>query len=217
MESDSTTTLDKVEVHGSPFPHLTVADFLSAEDSESVLAWLEGFDGWTSKSEQHYKSDVHHFPGGNIPADLQGILTPDKLARVRTLMEQSFGVRFQSDYFLLANRYVPGDGTAVHSDFNPDKSHKYFFTHRLIAYFNRSWEPSDGGVLGLFASENPSSLAAQYNPVHNTAAGMAMGTSSYHAVSALRQGIRYCLIFSFTTESGEYQESLEAPRSLTGA
>lgn len=198
----------RAEVHASPFPHLTVTDLLAPEDAEAVLGWLERFDGWTSKSDQHYKSDVHHFAVDRLPEDLAAVLTPDKLAAVRDLMETSFGVRFRPDYFLLANRYVPGDGTAVHSDFNPDTSHPYFFTHRLIAYYNRSWEEADGGVLGLFAGQDPASLAVQHPPLHNTAAGMAMSESSFHAVSALRGGLRYCLIFSFATEDLRYQRTL---------
>ncbi|MFF7381988.1 2OG-Fe(II) oxygenase [Streptomyces griseoluteus] len=202
------TDTTKVDVRTAPFPHLTVTDLFGSEDAEAVLGWLERFDGWTSKSEQHYKSDVHHFAADSLPEDLAAVLTQDKLSHVRDLMESSFKVRFRPDHFLLANRYVPGDGTAVHSDFNPDTSHKYFFTHRLIAYFNRSWEEADGGILGLFDSQESTSPAVQYPPLHNTAAGMAMSESSFHAVGALRGGLRYCLIFSFTTEDLQYQRSL---------
>jgi Rps23 Pro-64 3,4-dihydroxylase Tpa1-like proline 4-hydroxylase len=72
--------------------------------------------------------------------------------------------------------YGPGAQLGPHPDL-PDK----IVTH--VLYFNRSWNPADGGCLSILRSANPLDLAAEIVPVVGNSAIIVRSDKSWHAVS----------------------------------
>jgi hypothetical protein len=190
-----------------PFPHAAFDCFLDEEEAAVGLDWLKNECPWREREEEHYRSSNWHLDPAHLPSPLDVILSREKREEIRTAMERIFGVRLSPSLSLQANKYVAGDGTAVHSDYDPAKrSGQYFFTHRLLWYLNDGWTEEQGGLLGLFEPDS-SEPVVLVEPRHNSGAAMAMSDRSLHAVSAQVTGVRYALVFSYTTESGEYQTS----------
>jgi hypothetical protein len=68
-------------------------------------------------------------------------------------------------------------------------------------------EPGDGSVVHNDYFENPLNHLFFFTHrliVYNTGAAMAMGPRSFHAVSAITEGTRYSLCFSFTNADHRY-------------
>ena len=72
--------------------------------------------------------------------------------------------------------YGPGASLGAHPDL-PDK----LVTH--VLYFNRSWNPADGGCLSILRSPNPADMAAEIVPVVGNSAVIVRSDNSWHAVS----------------------------------
>jgi Rps23 Pro-64 3,4-dihydroxylase Tpa1-like proline 4-hydroxylase len=72
--------------------------------------------------------------------------------------------------------YGPGASLGPHPDL-PDK----IVTH--VLYFNRSWNPADGGCLSILRSANPADVAAEIVPIVGNSVVIVRADNSWHAVS----------------------------------
>jgi SM-20-related protein len=77
--------------------------------------------------------------------------------------------------------YGPGCSLGAHRDL-PEK----LVTH--VLYFNRSWNTSEGGCLGILHSKNSADLAAEVIPVVGNSAVIVRSDESWHAVSPVAHG-----------------------------
>lgn len=183
-----------------PFRYARWDRLLPDNLSQKALAYIREEANWIRKDAEHYRSDVRHLDIGALPPGLAEVLNDDVRSRIRYAVEETFGVVFEPDYYLMVNRYHPGDGTEVHTDW-VDRGNRgeYYFTHRLIWYLNGDWTEECGGLLGLFSGPSRRDLCEVIPPVHNSAVAITTSPSSYHAVSESR-GMRYAIIFSFVAQ-----------------
>jgi Rps23 Pro-64 3,4-dihydroxylase Tpa1-like proline 4-hydroxylase len=72
--------------------------------------------------------------------------------------------------------YGPGGSLGAHRDL-PEK----LVTH--VLYFNRSWNPADGGCLSVLRSADPADLVAEIAPIVGHSAVIIRSENSWHAVS----------------------------------
>lgn len=72
--------------------------------------------------------------------------------------------------------YGPGGSLGPHRDL-PEK----IATH--VLYFNRSWNPTQGGCLNILRSSEPSDVAAEIPPIAGTSSVLIRSHNSWHAVS----------------------------------
>jgi hypothetical protein len=77
--------------------------------------------------------------------------------------------------------YGPGANLGPHPDLE-DK----IVTH--IIYFNRGWNPGDGGCLEILRSSDPGDVAARVEPLVGNSAVVVRSESSWHAVSRVVDG-----------------------------
>jgi SM-20-related protein len=77
--------------------------------------------------------------------------------------------------------YAPGGSLGPHCDL-PEK----LVTH--VLYFNRSWNPADGGCLSILGSSDPSDLVAEVPPLVGHSAVIVRSENSWHAVSKVLGG-----------------------------
>lgn len=203
------TTAALSERHAEPFPHLVIDGVLAGGLADDILAWMETTASWVSREERFYRSDNIHFSPGNVPAELAPLLSACPRRELRLALEEHFRHRFQPTVHVSANRYRPGQGTLIHTDFVPGHLERdpFFFTHRFLIYFLRGWDAGCGGALGLFTSADPAGLTKTIKPIHNRGVGLVIGPRSYHAVAAVNDGERYTVNICLRSATGEYETS----------
>lgn len=72
--------------------------------------------------------------------------------------------------------YGPGGSLGPHRDL-PEK----LVTH--VLYFNRSWNPTDGGCLSVLRSADPADVVAEIAPLVGHSSVVVRSENSWHAVS----------------------------------
>jgi Rps23 Pro-64 3,4-dihydroxylase Tpa1-like proline 4-hydroxylase len=112
-------------------------------------------------------------------------------------MAELFGVDLSPRVDITAHKLIPGQRIRIHNDFIPGAE-----THRLLMHFNRRWQDDNGGLFLLFNSADPADIHKIFRPVHNSAVGFAITTTSYHAVSTVHTGERFTLVYSFYEQQG---------------
>lgn len=111
---------------------------------------------------------------------------------LRRNVEQLFGVSLSSKVDISAHKLVGAQVIKIHNDYIPGQE-----THRVLIQLNRGWEEANGGILMIFSNRNPESLASAFLPLNNSAFAFEISPKSYHAVSTIKYGERYTIVFSF--------------------
>ncbi|MFC5775868.1 cyclophane-containing peptide 2OG-Fe(II) oxygenase YhhC [Ectobacillus antri] len=197
---------ENIQRFSEPFTHFNVQEVLSHEEADRILTWLETTDMFIPRKEQFYRSSAFHLSPENTPNEVADFFSIENLSAIKVKVEDIFGVKFEDRFTISANKYLPGQGTLIHTDYvKPGFRDQFFFTHRFLLYLNRGWKEKDGGSLGIFNTPNPEDLSKVIHPIHNTGVGLAINQKSYHAVEAVHSGERYTLNFTFLSVSGEHQ------------
>ena len=96
-----------------------------------------------------------------------------------------------------AHKLLPGQTIRVHNDHRPRGE-----THRLLVQLNRGWDDEQGGLLLLFGSAAADDVRRILRPTHRSATAFEISPKSFHAVSTIRRGERYTLVYSFRAAHG---------------
>jgi Rps23 Pro-64 3,4-dihydroxylase Tpa1-like proline 4-hydroxylase len=91
-----------------------------------------------------------------------------------------------------AHKLLPGQTIRIHNDYVEGGE-----SHRLLIQLNRGWTDSQGGLLMLFDSSRIDDVRRVIRPLHASATAFAISAKSFHAVSTIRGGERYTLVYSF--------------------
>ena len=91
-----------------------------------------------------------------------------------------------------AHRLTPGQVIRVHNDYIAGAE-----THRLLIQLNAGWATAQGGLLMLFEEEDVASVRNVILPVHGSGFAFEISPRSFHAVSEIRNGERYTLVYTF--------------------
>ncbi|WP_394830036.1 2OG-Fe(II) oxygenase [Pendulispora rubella] len=194
-----------------PFRHVVVPEVLRPGAARETLAWLESTNLFARREDPRRRYAQFQIEAVELPAEMpriRDVLGPESLDDLRGALEVLFGVRFQRRCACLVMRCLAGDSMTIHRDYHRRAgADRYIPTHSFLLYLNAAWRPDDGGELGLFRSEDPADIAVTVAPIHNSGIGIAIGPKSFHAVSPIKQGSRYCINFGFITESDRYQDA----------
>ena len=196
------------QLSSSPFRHFIVDRVFEPVAANMLLAWLEGLDQeWLDHEKAFYRNSNYHLSPDRLNGAALDVLGGHGIEVVRRRIEELFEQRFEPNCHVSANRYTAGQGTLIHTDFDPNGRGEdpFFFTHRFLVYLNRGWSPGQGGVLGLFESPDSTVPSAAIEPVHNRGVGLAIGPRSHHAVAAVKGAQRFTLNFCFRSLTGDYE------------
>lgn len=197
------TRLPLIEFSGvnkfnTPYRYFCVNKFFNPKFSEELLGFLEGTTQFVSAKGDFYEQTMFPFTNQVMPTNLVDLLSIENTEIIRKNAEFAFETRFQENFIITAHRLLPGQETKIHNDYlEKPEQYKYGFTHRIIVYLNRTWSNKDGGLLGIYSTNNYDDLVTRIEPIHNTAVGLAFGPNSYHDVGKVIQGERYTVNFSF--------------------
>lgn len=177
-------------VSDTPFRHSSFGICLTHETGEVVLAWLESDAPWSLKRTEFYEQ--YEFSCLDSSSRVAAFLTsPAVLSLVRTEMRAVFGREFHADIGVVCHKLLSGQRIGIHNDYLLGEE-----THRLIVQLNRDMSDEDGGFLMLFGSGDASDVRRVLRPRHLSGFAFEISKDSFHAVSEIRSGARYTLIYS---------------------
>jgi len=97
---------------------------------------------------------------------------------------------------ITGHKMVEGQWVGIHND-SPVRDRGRIENFRLVYYFDPAFHDEKGGRLLLFGSDNEADVIATVPPDFNSAILIELSDRSFHAVSPVRQGERYCMIVSY--------------------
>ncbi len=181
-----------VSVRMTPFPHSVTLNMFTSHFAERILLWFERDAPWRLRVESFYEQYELNLQQANPPAELRVLIADETIKRIS---DRVLGPLTQDSLFLTeanAHKLLPGQTIKIHNDYIDGME-----THRVLVQLNRNWVDESGGLLILFSGPNPNHVARVIRPMHGSAAGFEISPRSFHAVSTVRAGARYTLVYSF--------------------
>lgn len=190
----STLNFPRAAASEKPFPHARLPAAISRDLADAALSWLTTEAPWALRVEDFYVQ--HEFSLLNVP--LGGAIAPlaseGFIDDVRQGLERTFAPgRTLRLVDVNAHRLTSGQVIRVHNDFIEGAE-----THRLLIQLNAGWTAAQGGLLMLFEYEDVTSVRNVILPEHGSGFAFQISPRSFHAVSEIRSGERYTLVYTFS-------------------
>ena len=192
MSGNGIIDISEVNFSPTPFEYFSASRFFKGDFSLSLLEWLEESAPWKLVEKDFYEQYEHSFFDADLPGHLDFLTRPTSLIDVKGQIEEIFGTRLADNIDCNAHKLISGQTIRVHNDFIPGKE-----SHRLVIQLNRGWNPSDGGLLLLFNSDDPRDVHKVFAPLNDSCLAFRISPSSNHAVSTIHSGERYSVVYSF--------------------
>jgi Rps23 Pro-64 3,4-dihydroxylase Tpa1-like proline 4-hydroxylase len=177
----------------SPFPHLRIPDAISLNDADTVLTWLEQKAPWALRVEDFYQQ--HEFSLLSVQLDdvMKWLVSDQFVGEVHKVISDSFQLKRELTLVdVNAHRLGPGQVIRIHNDYIESAE-----THRFLIQLNRGWNVQQGGLLMLFGNDEVSTLHDVILPTHRGGFAFEISPHSFHAVSEIKHGHRYTLVYTF--------------------
>jgi Rps23 Pro-64 3,4-dihydroxylase Tpa1-like proline 4-hydroxylase len=195
MNNNQVINLSNIEYQSTPFDYFVGTEIFSEGFSLQMLNWLEIEAPWKLVKKDFYEQYEFNFIDTELPPHLSILQESSSLDFIRLNMEDLFQARLKKTIDFVAHKLIPGQTIRIHNDYLEGKE-----THRLLIQLNRGWDTKNGGFLMFFNSSNPTDIHRIILPTHNTIAGFKISPTSNHAVSTIKEGERYTLVYSFYNE-----------------
>lgn len=197
IDSHNILDLSSIESFSKPFDYFVSPKALRDDLSTRLLDWLEGCAPWRLVETDFYEQYEFSFWDVDVPYGLLVFREPDFLSALKTRVEDLFKVELGNNIDVAAHKLILGQRIRIHNDFVDGEK-----AYRLLIQLNRGCQNEDGGLLLLFNSSNPADIHKAFRPIHNSAIGFAVSTTSNHAVSTIHSGERFTLVYSFYGKNG---------------
>jgi hypothetical protein len=189
--------LDTAFPRTTPFPHFVCPQFYTEKFAETLLTWLEAKADWQLKETILFEQYQLGFTDFKHCREIEGLWDGAVLARMRDRVSQAFGVELSSRINISAHKLLPGQFGNIHTDNEPGE------THRVVVQLNRGRTADSGGNLVFLSGPSPMDLAVAFKQVSNSAAGFRLGERSYHAITKVKSGTRFTIIYTFLSEAAK--------------
>ena len=176
-----------------PFPHVRVPLILSPEEADRILRWLETRAPWTLRVESFYEQHEFSLLATHLDTEVADLVSSAFVDEVRRELQARFAVEGSLKLVGIgAHRLTAGQTIRIHNDYLDDEE-----THRLLIQLNDGWNIDHGGLLMLFADGTVESVKTVVAPIHASGFAFEISPTSYHAVSSIKGGERYTLVYTF--------------------
>ena len=172
-----------------PFRHTWIPRLYPKNSNDRILEWLEQDHPWEFTETSFYQQFEFSLKDISPPADLEFVAAKDTLSAIGIWLEKTFDVPKLESVDVVAHLLERGHGIGVHNDYQKDGE-----ILRLLLQLSRNVE---GGITALCRNGCRDSVQRIIKPVHGTAIAFAISSASYHAVSKVRNGQRFTLVYSF--------------------
>jgi Rps23 Pro-64 3,4-dihydroxylase Tpa1-like proline 4-hydroxylase len=183
--------LSRPVVSSTPFPHFSISPVLSDDRAAVALEWLKQRAPWILRIEDFYEQE--EFSLFEPRAAISFLVENSFLEQMRELIRREFDLRIAPVVVdVNAHRLTRGQTIRIHNDFIDGKE-----THRLLIQLNTGWMADQGGLLMLFSGPAPENVSRIILPKHRSALAFEISPRSFHAVSEVKHGERYTIVYSF--------------------
>jgi len=187
----------EVETDADPFPYLIAAPALAPAQADAFLHWLEATPDWHLNDGGFYAAFECDLARRKAPDRIANLFSPAALAALEEQATRMFGLPLVLSGAIAAHRMDVGQGIGVHTDTpRPEEE-----THRLVIILARNQDAAAGGHFVLLSGRRPASARRFIPLAHNTAIAFPLTEASFHAVTTLRSGCRFSIVFSFRPAS----------------
>ncbi|MGH6985409.1 MAG: cyclophane-containing peptide 2OG-Fe(II) oxygenase YhhC [Caulobacteraceae bacterium] len=182
----------QAEFRREPFDHTLAKEALPGDLADGALEWMEQDASWKLRLASFYEQWEIHLDADVLPPHLRSLCAQSTVERLaQTMLAPLTPVPLQLTE-ITAHKLVQGQTIRIHNDLLDGRE-----AYRLLVQLNRGWRDEQGGLLMIFASSSADDLSRVIRPVHGSAFAFAITHRSFHAVSSVRSGERYTLVFSF--------------------
>jgi Rps23 Pro-64 3,4-dihydroxylase Tpa1-like proline 4-hydroxylase len=166
---------------------------LSPPWAKQVLAWLQTGAPWRLRVESFYEQYEFSLLSDNA-SEIARELVGDRLVEgMRELIRDHFAVRGHLALVdVTAHKLTLGQTIRIHNDALHGEE-----THRVLIQLNDGWSIDHGGLLMLFGSNAPEDVCSVIEPTHGSGFAFEISDRSFHAVSIIRRGERFTLVYTF--------------------
>jgi Rps23 Pro-64 3,4-dihydroxylase Tpa1-like proline 4-hydroxylase len=147
---------------------------------------------WKLRIASFYEQWEMHLSSETLPTTLMDLITPTTIGRLSEVMLAPLTAEQLVPVDVTAHKLISGQTIKIHNDFLGGEE-----THRLVIQLNRGWSDDRGGLIMLFSSSSAADVRRVLRPLHGSAIAFAITPDSYHAVSTVRSGERFTLVYSF--------------------
>ena len=176
----------------APFPHAVTRQALEPDLAENVLHWFEAAAPWRLRTESFYEQYEMNLHEAALPDEVAPALSDKMVASLYHRMLAPLTYQQLTLTEVNAHKLLPGQTIKIHNDYIGGDE-----THRLLVQLNRDWTDDCGGMLMLFSGPNVEDVARLIRPRHASGVAFEISPTSYHAVSTIRLGERYTIVYSF--------------------
>lgn len=189
---------DSARTSVDPFPHFRVDRIVTPEAADAALAWLRERAPWSLRVESFYEQHEFSLVTAELGPGISDLASAAFVDAARVGLSERFRVAGELELVdVSAHRLTAGQTIRVHNDYLEGRE-----THRLLIQLNGGWNVERGGLLMLFAGEAPETLRHVVMPTHASGFAFEISPVSYHAVSSIRDGERYTLVYTFRCDAG---------------
>jgi Rps23 Pro-64 3,4-dihydroxylase Tpa1-like proline 4-hydroxylase len=176
----------------TPFSHVRIPYVLPLDCADSTLHWLSEKAPWRLRVEHFYEQNEFSLLTANLSEEIECLVQPSFVESVRESVRNWFKLGAMPDIVdINAHRLTPGQTIRIHNDFIEGGE-----THRLLIQLNGGWKVENGGLLMLFNSSAPEDVRSVILPRHRSGFAFEISPRSFHAVSQIKCGERYTLVYS---------------------
>jgi hypothetical protein len=180
------------QVFTEPYPHAWLAQLFPSDANYEMRSWLEACDCWEHTVTDFYEQYEFSLQSMKLPASLEFLTDGEVIATMTDWMVSTFEVPELVVSDVVVHCLHPGHKIGIHNDHIDGGE-----THRLLIQLSDDLELVGGDLL-MLEKMDPRSLRRIIKPRFGTAYAFAISADSYHAVSEVKEGRRYSLIYSFS-------------------
>jgi len=190
---------DTVRLSTDPYLHMHVPSVLKTEDANRVLAWLVKRAPWKLRVESFYEQHEFSLFASDLGSEAAELTSASFIGAVCRELHRQFGIRGNLELVdVSAHRLTSGQTIRIHNDYLGGEE-----THRFLIQLNGGWKSEQGGLLMLFAADSPESVRHVIMPTHAGGFAFEISPLSFHAVSSIKDGERYTLVYTFRASASQ--------------
>jgi hypothetical protein len=185
--------LTGAEASSAPFPHVRIPAILLEEHATEALRWLHEKAPWRLRVEHFYVQEEFSLLSSKLTDGIRYLVESSFVEPISDTIRQFFKLPAKPILVdINAHRLTPGQTIRIHNDFIEREE-----THRLLIQLNEGWTAEQGGLLMLFSSPRPEDVHSVILPKNRSALAFEISHRSFHAVSTIKHGERYTVVYSF--------------------
>ena len=172
-----------------PYKHAWIPRMFPMSLNNNILKWLEQDLPWQFTQTDFYRQFEFSFRDVTLPANMEFLVSKETLSVMGDWLKHTFESPDIELVDVVAHLLKRGHGVGVHNDYREDGE-----TIRLLLQLGRNVK---GGMTALCKSQSANSIRRIVRPIHGTAFAFSISPITYHAVSPVKFGHRFTIVFSF--------------------